>query len=75
MMCPAVNEIDMSALETLESINARLRELGIGFHLSEVKGPVMDGLKKTDFLEQLNGEVYLSQFQAFEDLGGELVAE
>ena len=65
-MCPAINEIDISALEILESINQYLRELDIGFHFSEVKGPVMDHLKKSDFLEQLNGQVFLSQHQAIE---------
>jgi len=68
LMCPAVNEIDLSALETLETVNGRLRELGIKLHLSEVKGPVMDCLNKTDFLEHLTGNVYLSQHQAIADL-------
>jgi SulP family sulfate permease len=45
LMCPAVNEIDMSALESLEAINERLKALGVTFHLSEVKGPVMDRLQ------------------------------
>ncbi len=64
LMCTAVNEIDLSALETLESINLRLSGSDIGFHLSEVKGPVMDTLKRTHFLEQLNGQVWLTQHQA-----------
>lgn len=46
LMCSAVNAIDMSALESLEAINERLEVGGVVFHLSEVKGPVMDGLKK-----------------------------
>ena len=60
--------IDLSALEVLEAVNERLAELGIQFHLTEVKGPVMDGLEKTDFLDQLNGRVFLSQHQAIEEL-------
>ncbi len=68
LMCTAVNEIDISALEVLESINKTLREQDIGFHLSEVKGPVMDGLETTTFLYELNGEVFLSQFQAVQTL-------
>ncbi|MCB1387997.1 MAG: sulfate permease, partial [Rhodobacteraceae bacterium] len=44
LMCTAVNAIDFSALESLEAINTRLKDLGIGLHLSEVKGPVMDRL-------------------------------
>jgi SulP family sulfate permease len=61
LMCTAINEIDISALEVLESINHRLKDLGISFNLSEVKGPVMDTLKKSDFLAHLNGHVFLSQ--------------
>ncbi len=70
LMCPAVNEIDMSALESLEAINERLKSLGVKLHLSEVKGPVMDRLKRTHFLDELSGEVFLSQHQAIEALGG-----
>jgi len=68
LMCTAVNEIDISALEVLESINKTLSEQDIGFHLSEVKGPVMDSLETTTFLSELNGEVFLSQFQAVQTL-------
>ena len=64
LMCSAVNAVDMSALESLEAIEHRLRDNGIRLHLSEVKGPVMDKLKHTDFLKHLSGEVYLSQHQA-----------
>ena len=62
--CPAVNTIDASALESLEAINSRLRDGGITLHLSEVKGPVMDRLKRSHFLEELTGKVHLSQFEA-----------
>lgn len=64
LMCSAVNEIDASALESLTAINDRLRELGVRFHLSEVKGPVMDRLRRTDFVQRLTGRVFLSQFDA-----------
>ncbi len=64
LMCTAVNEIDMSALEALEAINDNLRDQDIRLHLSEVKGPVMDTLEKTDFLSHLTGQVFLSQHQA-----------
>jgi sulfate permease, SulP family len=64
LMCPAVNDIDISALESLEAINHRLAAANVRFHLSEVKGPVMDALKKAHFLADLSGEVHLSQHQA-----------
>jgi len=73
LMCSAVNEIDYSALESLEAINQRLTEQDVGFHLSEVKGPVMDRLRTTHFMETLNGLVFLSQFDAWTALGGKTV--
>ena len=71
LMCPAVNEIDMSALESLEAINERLKALGVTFNLSEVKGPVMDRLRRSDFLHHLSGKVFLSQHQAIVEITGE----
>ncbi len=68
LQCTAVNEIDMSALEALEAVNHRLRELGLRLNLSEVKGPVMDALQKTDFLEHLSGRVFLTHHQAVQAL-------
>ena len=67
-MCSAINEIDLSALESLEAINQRLVEMNVQLHLSEVKGPVMDRLSATHFLKALSGQVFLSQFDAFEAL-------
>ncbi|MEE2691524.1 MAG: sulfate permease [Pseudomonadota bacterium] len=64
LMCPAVNDIDASALESLEAINHRLKDSGVTFHLSEVKGPVMDKLQRSHFLEALTGRVFLTQFGA-----------
>ncbi len=71
LMCPAVNFIDMSALESLEAINTRLASTDIKLHLSEVKGPVMDRLKRSHFLEALSGQVFLSQYDAFAALDPE----
>lgn len=65
LMCSAVNEVDGSALEVLEAINHHLSALGIGFHLSEVKGPVMDTLQHSCLRQQLNGKIYLTQYQAY----------
>jgi SulP family sulfate permease len=64
LMCSAVNEIDTSALESLEAINTRLDEMGVKLHMSEVKGPVMDRLKRSHFLDEMTGEVFLSQYDA-----------
>ncbi|KZL27415.1 SulP family inorganic anion transporter [Pseudovibrio sp. WM33] len=68
LQCSAVNEVDLSALESLEAINHRLQDAGITLHLSEVKGPVMDRLQRSHFLDELTGKVFLSQYQAQEEL-------
>lgn len=68
LMCPAVNLIDASALESLEAINHRLKDSGVMFYLSEVKGPVMDQIQRSQFLSELTGKVYISQFEAWQEL-------
>jgi sulfate permease, SulP family len=70
--CPAVNAIDASALESLEAINSRLRDGGVTLHLSEVKGPVMDRLKRSHFLGELTGKVHLRQYDAVASINPEL---
>lgn len=74
LMCSAVNFIDASALESLEAINERLKTAGVAFHLSEIKGPVMDRLKKSAFLDHLTGQVFLSQYDALKALSPALAA-
>lgn len=68
LMFSAVNEVDYSALESLEAINLRLTDMGVGLHLSEVKGPVMDRLRRSHFLNELNGNIFLSQYDAWRHL-------
>ncbi len=72
LMFTAVNAIDASAIEALEAINHRLKDAGVTLHLSEVKGPVMDRLARTDLIDELTGRVYLTQYDAFCDLSPEL---
>jgi len=68
LMASGINHIDSSAVESLLEFNYRLQDKGIKMHLSEVKGPVLDRLKRVNFSEQLTGTVYLSQHQAWQDL-------
>lgn len=72
LQCSAINDIDASALESLEAIDMRLRDAGLRLHLSEVKGPVMDRLKGTDFLHSLSGHVFLTHYQAIRELSTEV---
>ncbi len=73
LQCSAVNDIDASALESLHAIAMRLHDSGIALHLSEVKGPLMDKLQKTDFLKALHGQVFLSSYQAIQALTPEII--
>ncbi len=69
LICSAVNEIDSSALELLDTMTERLRYAGVTLHLAEVKGPVMDQLEKTPFLAALKpGQVFLSTHVAMQTL-------
>lgn len=78
LMCSAVNDVDASALESLKMINQRLDEAGVRLHLSEVKGPVLDRLARSQLLSELNGQVFLSQYDAYTALaasGGDTPAQ
>lgn len=75
LMCPGVNLIDASALDSLQAIAERLHAAGVQLHLSEVKGPVMDRLRRSDFLERFGGQVFISQFEALKALAPQLTLD
>jgi sulfate permease, SulP family len=76
LICSAVNQIDASALESLESLIQKLKDAGATLHLAEVKGPVMDRLWRVDFPEHLApGQVYLSTHEAIQTLQQDQPAE
>jgi SulP family sulfate permease len=68
LVMTAVSEIDTSALFGLAELNEALRQRGIGLHLAEVKGPVMDRLKESNLIGTLNGQIFLSALLAVEHL-------
>ena len=74
LMCSAVNDVDASALESLEMLLAKLHAAGVSLHLSEVKGPVMDRLQRTDFLQHVDG-IHLTQLDAMAALAPALTEE
>ncbi len=76
LIMSAVNFIDASALETLETLIERLHDSGVTLHMAEVKGPVMDKLQRVDFEDTLGqGHVYLSTHKAIADLKASLGAK
>lgn len=68
LVCTSVNFVDSSGLEMLDRVTRNLAAIGVGVHLAEVKGPVMDQLEKTDFIRRLSGTVYFTTDQAMRDL-------
>ena len=68
--CSGVNFIDGGALEVLERLEEQLANAGVTLHLCEVKGPVMDRLKKSTFIDRLGPDrIYLSAHEAMTKLG------
>ncbi|MEY3301661.1 MAG: SulP family inorganic anion transporter [Pseudanabaena sp.] len=71
LVCSAVNLIDASALEVLESLIADLKSIGINFYFSEVKGPVMDKLLNIGFVDYVGSDhFFLSTDIAMRELAG-----
>jgi len=68
IQCSALNEIDASALEVLEGINAQLSEQGVQLHFAEIKGPVLDTLERSGFLAKISGSVFLTQYEAYNEV-------
>jgi SulP family sulfate permease len=67
----SVSDIDTTALEALETINQTLQTKGLTLNIAEAKGPVMDKLEKTDFIEQLKpGKVFFRSMDAVKELAG-----
>lgn len=70
LVLSAVNQIDSTALFALIGLNRSLaaRPRPVTLHLAEVKGPVLDRLKQSALLAELNRPVYLSTALACADL-------
>ena len=70
LVMTAVSSIDTTALLALRELNQSFKRRGLGLHLAEVKGPVMDRLRESDLLPQLNGRLFLSTAKAWDYLHG-----
>ncbi|MES2165394.1 MAG: sulfate permease [Pseudomonadota bacterium] len=60
LVMTAVSSIDTTALYALSELNQGLKRRTIGLHLAEVKGPVLDRLRNSALLRELNGQLFLS---------------
>ncbi|MET0336051.1 MAG: SulP family inorganic anion transporter [Rhizobacter sp.] len=65
-----VNRIDVSGLEALRALQSVLRGRGIRLDLTEVKGPVLDGLRAARWSEWFGGRLYLSHHHGVNDEQG-----
>ena len=66
----SVNHIDATALEALELINQALKSSGKTLNISEAKGPLLDKLYKTHFIEHLKpGKLFFHTEDAAKKLG------
>ena len=68
LMCTGVSHIDASALSSLHEINRRLKGLKARLHMSSMQTVVRERLYRSNFLEKLSGNIYLSQHEAMIDL-------
>jgi SulP family sulfate permease len=65
----SVSNIDLTALEALEHLNRALQETHITLYLTEVKGPVLDKLNRTNFVDQIKpGKVFFCTEDAIAEL-------
>ncbi|PHS73176.1 MAG: sodium-independent anion transporter [Cycloclasticus sp.] len=71
LICSSISVVDTSALESLGDILYGLETAGVKLHLAEIKGPVMDKLKETDFIKRIGEEsIFLSTHHAMCSLKG-----
>jgi SulP family sulfate permease len=76
LVMSAVSSIDTTGLYVLNEINRSLLGQSIKLHLSEVKGPVMDRLQRSELLKhRLGGRVFLSTAEAFSYLAEQSAQE
>ena len=52
----AVNHIDASALETLETLSHDLHDASVTLYFAAIKGPVMDKLRDIGFVQQIGAD-------------------
>lgn len=70
LVMSGVGFVDSSALKVLQVAIETLREAGVTIHLADIKGPVLDRLRRTRIFEQLApGEVFPTPQVAVTALG------
>lgn len=62
--CSGINDIDATGAETLSEIITELDESPVTLHLSDVKGPVRDVLRRAGLWDRLAGRIHATPHQA-----------
>ena len=70
LVCNAVNRIDATGLSMLLRVNQQLQRSGVQLHFSDIKGPLMAQLEKTELPAVISGEIFFTTDQAFKTLTG-----
>ena len=63
-----MNDIDTTALEALEQLNQSLKNRGVTLNFTEVKGFLLDKVKNSTLLLQLNGQLFFDAQEAVSTL-------
>jgi len=72
LIASGINFVDVTGLECLELCATTLARAGVDLHLAEVKGPVMDRLERSGFVDQLGRDhFHLSTHAAFQKLAAQ----
>ena len=70
LISSGINDVDATGLEVLETIRRELELIGVGFYMSDVKGPVTDRLQLAGFdAAFLNEHIFMSADEAMRHLG------
>lgn len=76
LVASAINFIDSSALDVLETLADALDANGIHFYMAKVKGPVMDRLRKIGFVEHIGEDnFFLTAYEAHQAIEAKMDAE
>jgi SulP family sulfate permease len=71
LVCNAVNRIDATGLSMLLRVSQRLQHDAVQLHFSDIKGPLMQQLEKTELPTSITGEIFFTADQAFKNLTGD----
>jgi SulP family sulfate permease len=71
LVCNAVNRIDATGLSMLLRVSQRLQHDAVQLHFSDIKGPLMQQLEKTELPTSITGEIFFNADQAFKNLTGD----